>query len=405
MSKQIFYFTLLFLFVILIANSTAYEIGHTSVTYYDAARDRDIPTEILYPAEEEGDDVPMAEPEGDGFPVVSFGHGRMSNWEDNENIWTALVPEGFIVAFPCTELGWWPNHLQFGLDMAFVITAIKDEGSDPESMFYEKVGETSAVMGHSMGGGASFLAAQSDNSITAISNMSAGETNPSAIEAAEDVTAPALIFAGSDDYLTPPEDFQIPMYESLSSDCKTLIIITGASHCQFVGYNYWCQQMEDNYPPPGLTREEQQAITNEFMVRWFKAILQNDVEAWYEYEDLLFSSEDITYMYQCDSLAVGINSEQVMSPSVFDLSNYPNPFNPECTITYKLTHPTDVSLEIYDVYGNLIKSFQKQYTISGYHSIIWDGKDNNGNEAPSGVYFYQLKSKDFFITKKMILLR
>lgn len=405
MNKPIVYSLIIILFLISITDSEAYEIGHTSTSYYDPSRERDIPTEILYPADEEGDDIPVAEPEGDGFPVVSFGHGRMANWEENENIWTALVPEGFIVAFPCTELGWWPDHLNFGLDIAFVISAIQEEGTDSTSMFYAKVGETSAVMGHSMGGGASFLAAQSDNTITGICNMSAAETNPSAIEAAEDIIAPALLFGGTDDYLTPPEEYQIPMYDALSSDCKTLVTIIGASHCQFVGYNFWCQQMEDNYPPPELTREEQQAITNQFMVPWFNAILHNDPDAWYEFEELLFSSDDITYMHQCDSLYVGVNPEELHSPTLFNLANYPNPFNPECRITYALPKSLEVSLKIYDSSGNLIKTFPSEFRESGYHHIIWNGKDEAGNDVPSGVYLYRLKSEDFIMTKNMVLLR
>ena len=95
-------------------------------------------------------------------------------------------------------------------------------------------------MGHSMGGGASFLAAQLNSNIKTLVNFAPAETNPSAITAAASITIPSLIFAGVNDCVTPQNTNQIPMYNGLGSSCKTLISIIGASHCQMSNSNSLC---------------------------------------------------------------------------------------------------------------------------------------------------------------------
>ena len=274
-----------------------YAIGHTSVTYVDPERnDRQILTEIYYPADAGGDDIPVALPVGDGFPVVAFGHGRRMTWMANENIWSALVPEGYIVALPRTEMGIWPDHENFGLDLAFSIRSIQEEGADPASMFHEKVGATSAIMGHSMGAVAGFYGILGDDSVTALCTLAAGQPP---LELLPGITVPALVFAGSDDYLTTPEDIQIPIYQALGSECKTIVTVTGGNHCQFVEPNTYCDDMEAGYPPPGIDRDTQHAVTNRFLVPWLDAILKDYTDAWAAFEALLETSEEATSMHDC----------------------------------------------------------------------------------------------------------
>ncbi|HEY0090880.1 MAG TPA: hypothetical protein VGB43_00210, partial [Flavobacterium sp.] len=138
-----------------------YQIGHTTINFVDPSRnDRSIETEVYYPADMAGDDVALALLGGQ-FPVLTFGHGFLMGFAAYENIWTAMVPEGFIMAFPTTEGGLLPSHAEFGLDLNFVGEQLANLGSEPTSIFYNRVSSLNAVMGHSMGGGAAFLAAQS----------------------------------------------------------------------------------------------------------------------------------------------------------------------------------------------------------------------------------------------------
>ena len=98
----------------------------------------------------------------------------------------------------------------------------------------------------------------------------------------------------------------------------------------------------------------------------------------------------------------------VQTPEVFLHQNYPNPFNPTTTINYSLKENSKVSLNIYNIKGQKVKqlvsnsAFQQS---AGQHSVVWNGKNDNGKSVSSGIYFYKLRAGDFQKVKKMILLR
>ncbi len=85
--------------------------------------------------------------------------------------------------------------------------------------------------------------------------------------------------------------------------------------------------------------------------------------------------------------------------------NYPNPFNPTTTIRYSIKAPSRVSLRIYNVAGQLVRTLVKEHLKSNDYKVRWDGKDNAGNDVSTGVYFYRLTAGTFTQTKKMVLLR
>jgi hypothetical protein len=80
--------------------------------------------------------------------------------------------------------------------------------------------------------------------------------------------------------------------------------------------------------------------------------------------------------------------------------NYPNPFNPVTKIDYLLSEPCNVKIIIYDSMGRQIKTVVNEYKYSGAHNIVIDGE-----ELSSGIYFYQLVTKNTTTTKSMILLK
>jgi len=93
-------------------------------------------------------------------------------------------------------------------------------------------------------------------------------------------------------------------------------------------------------------------------------------------------------------------------PQTYGLSqNYPNAFNPETQIAYQLPMGRQVSLKIYNIKGELVRTLVDEYKEAGYHTVRWDGRNNDGNEVASGVYFYRLVTNDFTSTKKMIMLK
>jgi len=96
---------------------------------------------------------------------------------------------------------------------------------------------------------------------------------------------------------------------------------------------------------------------------------------------------------------VGDNSGA--SPNNFILyQNYPSLFNPATDISFKVAKDEFVSLKIYDVFGNEIKTLASEEKEPGEYKIVFDA-----TALSSGVYFYQLKTESFVQTKKMILMR
>ncbi|MFC1554812.1 beta-propeller fold lactonase family protein, partial [candidate division KSB1 bacterium] len=85
--------------------------------------------------------------------------------------------------------------------------------------------------------------------------------------------------------------------------------------------------------------------------------------------------------------------------------NFPNPFNPETTIEFGLPESGYVKIAIYNSLGQELRTLINTERPAGYHKIQFDGRDNNGRELTSGMYFYKLISKNTVQTKKLILLR
>ncbi len=94
-------------------------------------------------------------------------------------------------------------------------------------------------------------------------------------------------------------------------------------------------------------------------------------------------------------------------PVKFQLEqNYPNPFKKTTTIRYYLNQPADITVKIYNIQGELVRSFLNRKLISaGLHDVTWDGKNGNGTSVSSGVYFCQLNISGASKVKKMLVLK
>jgi len=87
-------------------------------------------------------------------------------------------------------------------------------------------------------------------------------------------------------------------------------------------------------------------------------------------------------------------------------ANRPNPFNPSTLIEYTLPERGDVTLRVYDVVGRLVRELVREIDQApGRHTVAWDGFDDAGLPAPSGLYFYRLESDRFDDTRRMLLVR
>jgi hypothetical protein len=102
------------------------------------------------------------------------------------------------------------------------------------------------------------------------------------------------------------------------------------------------------------------------------------------------------------------NSEDHQLPTTsYQLTNYPNPFNPETTIQFTAEDVESAEVIIYNIKGQKIKTFDVILSgVEGQSSIIWNGTDDNDKSVSSGIYFYKLKiDGKSMISKKMILLK
>jgi hypothetical protein len=128
------------------------------------------------------------------------------------------------------------------------------------------------------------------------------------------------------------------------------------------------------------------------------AIRYNSTDKFVLMVDDISIDGDLTYV-SVDEFETGL-------PTAYALKqNYPNPFNPTTTIAYDLPRNSDVTFNIYSVTGQLVRTLNQGSVTAGRHSVVWDGKDFNGNQLASGIYFYQIKAGSFNKTMKMMLVK
>jgi len=100
-----------------------------------------------------------------------------------------------------------------------------------------------------------------------------------------------------------------------------------------------------------------------------------------------------------DGSCLHIDSQII--PYNFELiQNYPNPFNPITTINFSVPYYSLISVNIYDISGKLIETLTNNYYNFGLHQLYWDASN-----FPSGVYIYKLKTDNYLISKKMLLIK
>lgn len=93
-------------------------------------------------------------------------------------------------------------------------------------------------------------------------------------------------------------------------------------------------------------------------------------------------------------------------PTTFAVSqNYPNPFNPSTRIDYAVSKQSSVSLKVYNLVGQEVKTLVSEQKSVGVYKAEWNGKDNFGKDVPSGMYLYKMTAGSFEQTKKMILIK
>jgi hypothetical protein len=125
--------------------------------------------------------------------------------------------------------------------------------------------------------------------------------------------------------------------------------------------------------------------------------------------DLSVTSDDPDHLVAAipvTAVVMPTANDDNVTPAVTALKgNYPNPFNPTTTIHYSLKTDSPVKIEIYNLLGQKVKTLVNGAKKSGNHSIVWNGKDDAGRNAGSGIYFYKMNTGKYSASHKMVLMK
>jgi len=144
-----------------------------------------------------------------------------------------------------------------------------------------------------------------------------------------------------------------------------------------------------------------------------KGAINSETRNDYKWEDKIDAEGVVCYYWIADVATDGTKRfygpkrvETLAAPDEYALSqNYPNPFNPTTTITFSMKEDGAVQLAVYNLVGQMVRELVNENKSAGQFSIEWDGLDNNGGRAPSGLYFYTIQMNGFRETRKMALMK
>jgi hypothetical protein len=115
------------------------------------------------------------------------------------------------------------------------------------------------------------------------------------------------------------------------------------------------------------------------------------------FDDILYLDFDTT---------TGVESKDIPnSMSLLLNQNYPNPFNPETNISFSLVNSEEIKIEIFNSKGQKVRSLVNGTYSAGEHTVNWNGRNDKQEQVTSGIYFYELSSKNSSVIKKMMLIK
>jgi dienelactone hydrolase len=229
---------------------------------------------LYYPARARGQDS-VYDKAGAPYAAVAFGHGYQINPSFYDSTLGHLASWGYFVCAPESGLELFPDHKKFAEDLIRCLTYLEQESGREGSWLAGQVDAAHfGASGHSMGAGASLLAAYADPHIRAVVNLSATETNPSAVAAAPGIAAPVrLVVASADAIVSPAQTAGI--FASAKAP-RQLSVIQGGTHCGFLDSSaQFCD-------PAEMSRVAQLAQTRRLLAGFFNLYLKGDQVAWRE---------------------------------------------------------------------------------------------------------------------------
>jgi len=348
---------------------------------------------------------------GISHPLCS-GDGRVVKVEDDGSITTFiddLLPEVNALAFNAEGVGFVSTMLPVPGGYRSKILKSSPDGTTEELITLPYTSKSLAIdpdTGFLWGTGESeiwYLDGSGNRHIIPFSIPEHGEN----ITFTPDGTLYA--YAITSDINSPPVAQGVYQYDpvhqifGLTADLTTVNLcnITGFIGGGQDGFIYWVGY-GDRYTPNHSADMHMLRISSEGDVMLFGQQLPIDplsVTGCWDNTDIYFSSGGGIYRIYEETNVTDANNQKNENPTsdFFLFQNYPNPFNPSTNIEYILTKPCKVNLIVYNTVGQVFKELVNSNQQPGQYSI-----DLNLQEAPSGLYFYEIKMGDFQAAKKMM---
>ncbi len=171
----------------------------------------------------------------------------------------------------------------------------------------------------------------------------------------------------------------------------------------------WETATESNHAGFNIYRKEEGRANYE---RINGQLIRPDGTKHYEFLDRKVKP-GVRYQYKLEDISLtGTRTQHdpitifVEAPKTYELSqNYPNPFNSLTQIRFQLPEQTLVTIKIYNILGQEVKTLVDGVKEAGYHTALWNGLDKNEQVVSSGIYYYRISTPNFVQTKKMVFLK
>lgn len=253
-----------------------YSVGTRTVTVTRTAG-ATFTARLSYPAASEGANTPFAVGAAPA-PAISFGHGFLQPVSRYATTLDHLASWGFVVIASNSGGELFPDHAAFAADLSRCLTWLTEQNASSGAFLEGKIDTASyGLSGHSMGGGASILAAAGAASsvATCVANLAAANTTPSSITAMANVRIPISLICGDADTVVPVSANGQAMYNAGAAP-RLLPVIRGGFHCGFEDVtSFGCDTGNG-----ATTRTEQLAITRRLLTQFFLLYLRHDQSHW-----------------------------------------------------------------------------------------------------------------------------
>jgi len=257
-----------------------FQAGWTNVTIPRTGSAGTFEARLFYPAVTAGQDSAF-DSSGGPYPVIAFAHEYFPAIIPGQDVvafynltLTHLASYGYFVVAP-TSLDYTAvNGSVYAHDLSDCLSYLEAQNSTNSTPYYQMVNTNAfGVSGHSLGGGASLLAAATDQRIKAVANLAAeADTTPPAVDAVRAIHVPLRLIAASNDITTPVDQHQQPVYDAASAP-KQLAVFQGANHCNFadnpLSFDWICGT-------PTMPKETQLTLTRLWLTQWFNYYLKGD---------------------------------------------------------------------------------------------------------------------------------